>query len=419
MFAFHNNQQYKINCVTWGKDAHALFDYESEEIIKNKFTLGKGGKIFLDEEKGTTKYEPDNQEDGFFLTGGHSSSSEGCLINFFNEYGSHTRVTKKIKDEYEYNKENITEVQNMIYYVISQKELKGIKREYKSEYNYKPEMSDIIRFGRVQFVVRSMKDKSINNNNEGNNNGFNKSIFIPNDNSNLKQNTNNKNLTCELCEKKETDHTSNPLIKICPCKKCPLLHLNCFKNEYLKKEKTFCYSNKDYMGGSLKIVSLINFLCPFCNEPYNPIIKINSNFYNILPYSFDKTLFHIVLESINFVKDGIYCMMIIIFTFPNKKEEFFLGRGHEATFKISDISISRVHAKIYLKDENIVIDDLGSKFGTLLLARNSIDVGEMIEKKMKIQIGRNVIWLESNENTNDSDNNEEKSNDNKDKENNA
>ena len=411
MFAFQSNQSYKINCVTWGKDAHALFDYESEEIVKNTFTLGRGGKIFFDNEKGTTTYEPDNQEDGFFLTGGHSSSSEGCLINFFNEYGSHTRVTKKIKDEYEFNKENITEVQNMIYYVITQKELKGIKREYKSEYNYKPEIYDIIRFGRVQFIVRSMKDKSYSNN-DGDSND-NKSIFLPNDNSNLKQTLNNKVLICELCEKKETDNINNPIIKICPCKKCPLLHINCFKNEYLKKDKMFCYSNKDYMSGSLKIVSLINFLCPLCNEPYNPIIKINSRFYNILPYSFDKNIFHIVLESINFVKDGIYCIMVIIFTFPNKKEEFFLGRGHEATFKISDISISRVHAKVYLKDENIVIDDLGSKFGTLLLARNSIDVGEMIEKKMKIQIGRNVIWLDKD----NSQNNDTNEDNNKDKEN--
>ena len=410
MFAFQSNQSYKINCVTWGKDAHALFDYESEEIVKNIFTLGRGGKIFLDNEKGTTTYEPDNQEDGFFLTGGHSSSSEGCLINFFNEYGSHTRVTKKIKDEYEFNKENITEVQSMIYYVIAQKELKGIKREYKSEYNYKPEIYDIIRFGRVQFIVRSIKDKSCSSDGESNDI---KSIFLPNDNSNLKQSLNNKVLICELCEKKETDNINNPIIKICPCKKCPLLHINCFKNEYLKKDKMFYYSNKDYMNGSLKIVSLINFLCPLCNEPYNPIIKINSRFYNILPYSFDKNIFHIVLESINFVKDGVYCIMVIIFTFPNKKEEFFLGRGHEATFKISDISISRVHAKIYLKDENIVIDDLGSKFGTLLLARNSIDVGEMIEKKMKIQIGRNVIWLDKDSSEkNDEDNN------NKDKENN-
>ena len=404
MFAFQSNQSCKINCVTWAKDAHALFDYESEEITKNIYTLGKGGKIFLDGEKGTTKYEPDNQEEGFFLTSGHTSSSEGCLINFFNEYGAHTVVTKKIKDEYEYNKQNITEVQNMLYYVVAQKELKGIKREYKTEYYYKPKLNDIIRFGRVQFIVRSMKDKSTENKKDESDN--NKSIFLPNDNSNLKKNLGNKILVCEFCDKKETDNINNPIIKVCPCKKCPLLHLNCFKNDYIKKDKMFYYSNKDYNSGTLKIVSLINYLCPYCNEPYNPIIKINSKFYNTLPYSFDKNNYHIILESINFVKDGVYCIMIIIFTFPNKKEEFFLGRGHEASFKISDISISRVHAKIYLKEDNIVIDDLGSKFGTLLLVRNNVDVNEMLEKKMKIQIGRNVVWLDKDEN--DTENKENK-----------
>ena len=51
MFAFQSNQSCKINCVTWAKDAHALFDYESEEISKDIYTLGKGGKIFLDGEK--------------------------------------------------------------------------------------------------------------------------------------------------------------------------------------------------------------------------------------------------------------------------------------------------------------------------------------------------------------------------------
>ena len=404
MFGFESNQYLKIHCNTWNKDAHALFDYESEEIVRNKFTLGKGGKIIRDEEKGETKYQPDNQDEGFFLTGGHSSSSEGCLINFFNEYGAHTRVSKKIKDEYIYNKENITEVQNMLYLVIFQSELKGIKREYKSGYNYKPHPNDIIRFGRVQFIIRSMKDKSTLSNNNSNefidDNENYKSIFLPNDNTDIKPSNNNKSIICDLCDKKEIDSTNNPIIKICPCKKCPLLHLNCFKNEYIKKEKIFNYNEKDYMSGNLKIINFINFLCPICNEPYNPIIKKGNNFYNILPYSFDKNIYHIVLESINFVKDGIFCVMIIIFTFPNKKEEYFLGRGHEATFKISDISISRVHAKFYLKDDNIIIDDLGSKFGTLLLVRNAIDVSEIIEKKMKIQIGRSVIWVEDEEEEN-------------------
>jgi len=393
MFEYESNQSLKIHCNTWNKDAHSLFDYESEQIIKNEFELGKGGKIFRDELKGETKYEPDNKDEGFFLTGSNTTSSEGCLINFFNEYGSHTIITKKIKDEYKYNKESITEVQNMFYYVISQKEMKGIKREYKSEYDYKPCINDIIRLGRVQFIIRSMKDKSTSNNDIQNS----KCLYLPNDNSNLK--SNNKVLICYLCKKKENEkNLDNPIIKVCPCKDCPLFHINCFKNEYIKKEKIFCYAEKEYMKGNIKVIGLINFLCPFCNEPYNPIIKKGNKLYNILPYTFDNQLFHIVLESINFVKESIFCVMIIIFTFPNKNENYFLGRGHEANFKISDISISRVHAKIYLKDENIIIDDLGSKFGTLLLIRDSIDISEMIEKKIKIQIGRSVVWVEDESN---------------------
>ena len=73
----------------------------------------------------------------------------------------------------------------MFYYVISQKEMKGIKREYKSEYDYKPCINDIIRLGRVQFIIRSMKDKSTSNNDNQNS----KCLYLPNDNSN-----NNNNL---------------------------------------------------------------------------------------------------------------------------------------------------------------------------------------------------------------------------------
>ena len=397
MFFFENNQSITIHCNTWNKDAHALFDYESEEINKNKFTLGKGGKIIRDEDKGETKYELDNQENGFFLTGSHSSSSEGSLIHFYNEYGAHTIISKKIKDEYKYNKESITEIQNMLYYVIYQSELKGIKIEYKSGYIYKANINDIIRFGRVQFIIRSMKDKSTINNEYNENN---ECIYVPNDNTNLKPINNSKSIICDLCQKKETDNINNPIIKICPCKKSIMMHLNCFKNEYIKNEKIFYYHEKEYMSGNLKIFNLINFLCPMCNEPYNPIIKKGNKYYNILPYTFNKEIFHIVLESINFVREGILCIMIIILTFPDKKEEYYLGRGHEADFRISDISISRVHAKFYLKDDNIIIDDLGSKFGTLLLARNSIDVSEMIDKKMKIQIGRSLLWIEDEDNKN-------------------
>ena len=50
-----------ICCNTWPKDAHGLFDYESETINKMEKTLGKGGKITRDSELNETQYYPTKQ----------------------------------------------------------------------------------------------------------------------------------------------------------------------------------------------------------------------------------------------------------------------------------------------------------------------------------------------------------------------
>lgn len=67
---------------------------------------------------------------------------------------------------------------------------------------------------------------------------------------------------------------------------------------------------------------------------------------------------------------------------------YILGRGHEADLRISDISVSRLHARIFLKDNNYIIEDLSSKFGTLVLATDPIEITE--ENKV-IQIGRTLV----------------------------
>ena len=154
-------KNYKITINTWTKDAHALFDYESDSINTICVSLGRGGKIYRDEKKNESKYEKDSEDNGFFLTGSNSASnSNGCLVNFYNEYGSRIRLSKNIENEYEYNKNNIIIVQEKQYFLVEQIEFKGIRKEYYSNFKFKPRINDIIRFGRVQFIVRDMKDIS-------------------------------------------------------------------------------------------------------------------------------------------------------------------------------------------------------------------------------------------------------------------
>jgi len=51
-----------------------------------------------------------------------------------------------------------------------------------------------------------------------------------------------------------------------------------------------------------------------------------------------------------------------------------IGRGHDADLRINDISVSRFHAVIKFKNNQFVIADNVSKFGTLVLVRNKLDI---------------------------------------------
>ena len=53
--------------------------------------------------------------------------------------------------------------------------------------------------------------------------------------------------------------------------------------------------------------------------------------------------------------------------------------------RINDISVSRTHALLTLSNNKIYIKDLKSKFGTLILVQNDL---EMSEKPLYLQIGR-------------------------------
>jgi len=62
---------------------------------------------------------------------------------------------------------------------------------------------------------------------------------------------------------------------------------------------------------------------------------------------------------------------------PNSEMNTFkLGRGHESDVRVSDISVSRCHAilKYDSNDHGYYLEDNLSKFGTLVLAKNAIEL---------------------------------------------
>jgi len=92
----------------------------------------------------------------------------------------------------------------------------------------------------------------------------------------------------------------------------------------------------------------------------------------------------LLLESLNQLKENNNFKSIHVITFENT-EKIILGRGHDSDVRINDISVSRVHASIILSNGQIFLKDLKSKFGTLALLKNDIEVSD---KKICLQIGR-------------------------------
>jgi hypothetical protein len=173
------------------------------------------------------------------------------------------------------------------------------------------------------------------------------------------------------------------MISLCKCKgSVHLLHLNCLQSWLKYKLSTKEFQTKTGVSHTIK-----SFNCELCKEPYPTQLKANGKIYTLLDYYVPENQSFIILESLNSVKENQYPLSVHILLFMDDAS-FILGRGHEADIRISDISVSRTHAKIYLKNGKYYVEDTGSKFGTLVLAKEKI---EITDQPTILQIGRSLL----------------------------
>ena len=97
---------------------------------------------------------------------------------------------------------------------------------------------------------------------------------------------------------------------------------------------------------------------------------------------------YIILESLNQMKDN--CNIKSIHVIKLTGENITIGRGHESDVRINDISVSRSHAclKYDSNTGGLLLRDLRSKFGTLVLLKRPLTIKE---RKIHLQIGRTYI----------------------------
>ena len=82
-------------------------------------------------------------------------------------------------------------------------------------------------------------------------------------------------------------------------------------------------------------------------------MKINNRVYNFVDYETPQDKNFIVLESLPFEKTS--SKMIHVLSPNEEMSEFKLGRGHDSDVRVSDISVSRIHAFLSYKDGNFYL----------------------------------------------------------------
>jgi len=183
---------------------------------------------------------------------------------------------------------------------------------------------------------------------------------------------------CRICFLNESND-SNPLLSPCKCDgSLKYIHYKCLKNWINTK-----INNDSSISEEDLVISYDSkeIKCEICKEKYPDYIFYHNRYYNIKFYtpSFNK---YIILES--FRNDNYKSNFFHIISLENKNV-FIIGRAEETDFCIPDLSISRYHCFLHIHNNEIYLEDNGSKFGSLILLQNNNI--KMIEKyNLKIQI---------------------------------
>lgn len=74
----------------------------------------------------------------------------------------------------------------------------------------------------------------------------------------------------------------------------------------------------------------------------------------------------------------------------NVEDELLIGRGEKCHIVIGDVYASQVHARIFRKDDNIFIEDMGSTNGTFL-NRKKVSGAIPVNRGDRVRIGKTEI----------------------------
>jgi hypothetical protein len=359
----------EIKTVTWCKDSHGLFDYESKNITISKTKVESFTRVYKEGNdiaiggitKNQLKSEEIAEKDSTYL---FSIATEGEKNETFSLH-----VNKNHNMEADNN--------NKLFLVV-----RSLKNDDGTPKGYKLDLGDVIRLGRIEYRVIEYNDHNLQIHSL-----FNESVIKEPSpyplyvkdcdvHSQIKK-------QCRICLMDEQD-VPEPLINPCSCKgTSEYVHIQCLQDWIASKLKTkvnldtTCYYWK-------------RLICEVCKVSLPDLVDIDGTKQELVPIKRPNGLY-ILLERVFYDKskeNADSAKMMVLLNIVNENQQIKLGRGHECDLRENDISVSRLHAFIKYEDGHFTIVDNNSKFGTLVLLRKNFNIER--KKKIALQLGRTV-----------------------------
>lgn len=138
-----------------------------------------------------------------------------------------------------------------------------------------------------------------------------------------------------------------------------------------------------------------NLECELCKTayPYEVRSLDGKKMLNIIEYDtpqpYDgEEVYYIVLESISSNTSKVIHVLNMEDT-----TQLHIGRGHDAQVRVTDISVSRLHATLIKSTQGYYfLTDNDSKFGTLSLIKTPLELAQGTQTSL--QIGRSIFDIE-------------------------
>ena len=351
----------EVKAVTWNKDSHGLFDYENSYYDMKKFIIGENATLARLNNDITCITERDE------IDPVKRDQMEPLLV-----------IARDPRWEGKYCLDIQTpslQRQASTYLIV-----RSLKcRDGRTQRGYSLSPGDVVKLGRVEYKVSEMQ---VGNDPATARVLENSTTLAPDmifDANNQTPQPVDEEKVCKYClmDKISDNELENLMLDPCKCSGSSAgVHYGCLRNWV--QYKIIAKHSQNVANYHWKKLE-----CEICLEPLPRRIQFGTGIFELINIDKPPTP-HIILEKLGEDQKSSSYVLIV----PEPGQVIKMGRGHQCDFRISDISVSRIHAHLKFEDGKFLVYDNDSKFGTLVLLSQSYGIRE---DKAAVQIGRTVF----------------------------